>query len=135
MDELVKAINTGNKLTLIIGKPGSGKSKIIHKYSENSGIPIVDFSKLIAGNHADIKKIMSDFLKNYRFDVLLLDNKKDFYKASNGTDLMELLKDLSEEVAVVATWNGFIEDGQLTHIVNGQENIYPVDGSYKYIIV
>ncbi len=49
--------------------------------------------------------------------------------------LMELLKDLSEDVAVVATWNGFIEDGQLTHIVNGQEDIYPVDGSYKYIIV
>ena len=65
----------------------------------------------------------------------MLDNKKDFYRASNGTDLMELLKDLSEDVAVVATWNGFIEDGQLTHIVNGQEDIYPVDGSYKYIIV
>ena len=42
MDNLLNTLETatkeGNKLVLIIGKPGSGKSKIIHEYSSNTGI-------------------------------------------------------------------------------------------------
>ena len=139
MDNLLNTLETatkeGNKLVLIIGKPGSGKSKIIHEYSSNTGIPILDFSKIISSDTEDLKKTMKDFLKSYRFDILLLDNKKAFYKASKDTELMDLIKDLSKDVMVVTTWNGFIEDGQLTHIVKGQEEIYPLDGSFRYIIV
>ena len=33
---------TKHKLLLIIGKPGSGKSKFLHNYSKEKGIPILD---------------------------------------------------------------------------------------------
>ena len=35
-----------HKLLLIIGQPGSGKSKMIRHYSEETGIPIVDLDKI-----------------------------------------------------------------------------------------
>ena len=34
------------KLLLIIGQPGSGKSKVIRQYSEETGIPILDLDKI-----------------------------------------------------------------------------------------
>lgn len=139
MDFLLKnigeAVTSSNKLILIVGRPGSGKSKLMAAYSKNTGIPIVDLSRIVANNSDDIKNTMKAFLENYRFDVLLLDNKKPIYNLVNTADLMDILQELSDQIIVVSTWNGYIQDGQLSHIVNGQEEVYPVDGSYQYVIV
>jgi adenylate kinase len=138
MDTLIENIsevqNNDSKLVLIVGKPGSGKSKIIHEYSKNTGIPIVDFSKVFANNTKDTMNTMDEFLKNYRFDVLLIDNKTALY-ARSEEDLKDILDEISKKLVVVSTWNGFIENGQLTHIVNNKEISYPIDGSFKYVLV
>ncbi|HAD24027.1 MAG TPA: BREX-3 system P-loop-containing protein BrxF [Kandleria vitulina] len=138
MDTLIESIsevqNNDSKLVLIVGKPGSGKSKIIHEYSKNTGIPIVDFSRVFANNTKDTMNTMDEFLKNYRFDVLLIDNKTALY-ARSEEDLKDILDEISKKVVVVSTWNGFIENGQLTHIVNNKETRYPIDGSFKYVLV
>ncbi|SDW20585.1 hypothetical protein SAMN04487759_10682 [Kandleria vitulina] len=138
MDRLIESIsevqNNDSKLVLIVGKPGSGKSKIIHEYSKNTGIPIVDFSRVFANNTKDTMNTMDEFLKNYRFDVLLIDNKTALY-ARSEEDLKDILDEISKKVVVVSTWNGFIENGQLTHIVNNKETSYPIDGSFKYVLV
>ena len=138
MDTLVETIdqtyNDDHKLILIVGKPGSGKSKIIKEYSHNTGIPIVDFTKVLANDPEDLKKTMKEFLKNYRFDVLLIDNKAALYDALND-DLKDVLDDLAKKVTVVATWNGYINEGNLAHIVNGDEVLYPLDGSFEYVLV
>ncbi|MGX8680478.1 MAG: BREX-3 system P-loop-containing protein BrxF [bacterium] len=139
MDFLLKnigeAVTSSEKLVLIVGRPGSGKSKLLAAYSKNTGIPIIDLSRIVANSSEDIKKTMKDFLKTYRFDVLLLDNKKPLYSLISTADLMDILKELSEEIIVISTWNGYIQDGQLSHIVNGQEETYPVDGTYQYVII
>lgn len=138
MDTLVENIseiqNNDSKLVLIVGKPGSGKSKIIHEYSKTTGIPIVDFSKVFINNTEDTMKTMNEFLKNYRFDVLLIDNKTALY-AQSEEDLKAILDEISKKIVVVSTWNGFVNNGQLTHIVNNKETSYPIDGSFKYILV
>ena len=138
MDTLIESIsevqNNDSKLVLIVGKPGSGKSKIIHEYSKNTGIPIVDFSRVFANNTKDTMNTMDEFLKNYRFDVLLIDNKTALY-ARSEEDLKDILDEISKTLVVVSTWNGFIENGQLTHIVNNKETSYPIDGSFKYVLV
>ena len=65
MDTLIESIsevqNNDSKLVLIVGKPGSGKSKIIHEYSKNTGIPIVDFSRVFANNTKDTMNTMDEF--------------------------------------------------------------------------
>ena len=136
MDELVKAINTGNKLTLIIGKPGSGKSKMIREYSQETGIPIIDMDKIFINTAPDqLMNEMKNFLKTYHQKVLLLDNKKILYTKNSEIDLMAFLQEISKDIPVVATWNGKIENGEVYHIRKDKDSlVYPVTDAFEYIV-
>lgn len=120
MNRLTKDIdaakNGESKLILIIGKPGSGKSKLIHEYSEETGIPILDLDNIFKGKVTQIESVMHDFLTNYDNEVLLLDNKKILYAKNSNIDMLAFLKELTKKVIVVATWNGTIIDNKLIHI-------------------
>ena len=126
------------KLLLIIGQPGSGKSKFIRTYSEETGIPIIDLDKIFSNTPGDqLMHEMKNFLSNYHQKVLLLDNKKILYKKNSVIDLLAFLKELSQEIPVVATWNGKIEDGQLFHFCSHapEDLIYSVEKEdFKYIL-
>lgn len=130
--------NSDHKLLLIIGKPGSGKTKVIREYSEETGIPIIDLDKIFAHTPPDnLVNEMNAFLKEYRQKVLLLDNKKILYAKNSSIDLLAFLKEISQTIPVVATWNGKIEDGQLFHFNNDapEDLIYSVaKENCKYIL-
>jgi hypothetical protein len=140
MSKIEQMKKDDKKLLLIIGQPGSGKSKLIHDYSDDTGIPIIDFNKIfgeVANENVDVVETMKGFLSTYQQDVLLLDNKRIIYSKDSKIDLLEFLKELSKDVFVVATWNGMIEDGQLTHIRSKapQDLIYSVDRKeFEYIL-
>lgn len=133
-----KVSETKYKLLLIVGAPGSGKSKIIREFSQDTGIPIIDLDKIFTNTSPDqLMNEMKNFLKTYNQGVLLLDNKKILYDKNSTIDLMEFLKEVSLNIPVVATWNGKIEDGQLFHIRKDalEDLIYPVnDEDFKYIL-
>lgn len=116
LEEIEAAKNNGSKLLLIIGSPGSGKSKLIHEYSDNCGIPILNLDNIFKDNATDLVKVMDDFLLTYDKEVLLLDNKRVLYAKDSNIDMLAFLKALAKKVVVVATWNGKIEDNKLIHI-------------------
>ena len=144
MDTLVAKIEelkkSENKLLLVIGQPGSGKSRLIHDYSAATGVPIIDFNKIFgetAKDNIDLLSTMKAFLTTYQQEVLLLDNKRILYSKNSKIDLLAFLKEISKDVVVVSTWNGMIEDGQLTHIRSKGPNdlIYSVDSyDFTYIL-
>jgi len=127
-----------HKLLLIIGAPGSGKSKVIREYSQETGIPIIDLDKIFINTAPDqLMNEMKNFLKTYNQKVLLLDNKKILYAKNSTIDMMEFLKEISQEIPVLATWNGKIEDGQLYHIRKDtpEDLIYPVNNEeFQYML-
>lgn len=134
---ILKVSETKYKLLLIIGAPGSGKSKLIRTFSQDTGIPIINLDKIFINTAPEqLMNEMKNFLKTYNQHVLLLDNKKILYDKNSTIDLMEFLKEVSLDIPVVATWNGKIEDGQLYHIrKNSEDLIYPVnDEDFKYIL-
>ncbi|MFQ8706745.1 MAG: BREX-3 system P-loop-containing protein BrxF [Thomasclavelia sp.] len=116
LEEIEAAKNNGSKLLLIIGSPGSGKSKLIHEYSDNCGIPILNLDNIFKDNATDLVKVMDDFLLTYDKEILLLDNKRVLYAKDSNIDMLAFLKALAKKVVVVATWNGKIEDNKLIHI-------------------
>lgn len=127
-----------HKLLLIIGQPGSGKSKLIREYSSETGIPIVDLDKIFINTPSEkLMYEMKNFLSTYHQKVLLLDNKKILYSKNSQIDLLAFLKELSEEIIVIATWNGKIEDGQLFHFCKDahEDLIYSVEKEdFKYTL-
>lgn len=125
------------KLLLIIGEPGSGKSKIIREYSQETGIPILDLDKIFINTPSDqLLNEMKNFLKTYNQKVLLLDNKKILYAKNSKIDLMAFLKEISLSIPVVATWNGNISNQQLHHIRKDtlEDLVYPVNDDFHTIL-
>ena len=115
-DAIEKAKENENKLILIVGLPGSGKSKLIHEYSKDSGIPILDLDNIFKDTTNNIAEVMDNFLVTYNKDVLLLDNKKILYPKDSNIDTLSFLKNLAEKLIVVATWNGKVDNNKLIHI-------------------
>ena len=115
-DAIEKAKENENKLILIVGLPGSGKSKLIHEYSKDSGIPILDSHNIFKDTTNNIAEVMDNFLVTYNKDVLLLDNKKILYAKDSNIDMLSFLKNLAEKLIVVATWNGKVDNNKLIHI-------------------
>ena len=110
------------KLLLIVGQPGTGKSKLIHDYSKETGNPILDLNPIFGeevpeGSDSQyIVQFMDGFLSTYTPDVLLLDNKRVLYSKYSKLDLLGFLKSIAEKKTVIATWNGRVEGDQLIHI-------------------
>lgn len=115
-DAIEKAKENENKLILIVGLPGSGKSKLIHEYGKDSGIPILDLDNIFKDTTNNIAEVMDNFLVTYNKDVLLLDNKKILYAKDSNIDMLSFLKNLAEKLIVVATWNGKVDNNKLIHI-------------------
>ena len=130
--------NEKHKLLLIIGTPGSGKSKIIREYSQETGIPIIDLDTIFMHTPSDqLMNEMKNFLSTYHQNVLLLDNKRILYAKNSTIDLLAFLREISEIIPVIATWNGKIEDGQVFHFRKdaSEDLIYSVDKEdFKYIL-
>ena len=130
--------NLESKLLLIIGAPGSGKSKVIREYSQETGIPIIDLDKIFVNTPSEkIMEQMKNFLNTYNQEVLLLDNKKILYAKNSTIDMLAFLKEISQSIPVVATWNGKIEDRQLFHLRKDapEDLIYSVNpDEFKYIL-
>ena len=137
LTETIQKLNEKeNKLLLIIGEPGSGKSKMIREYSQETGIPIIDMDKIFINTAPDqLMNEMKNFLKTYHQKVLLLDNKKILYTKNSEIELMAFLQEISKDIPVVATWNGKIENGEVYHIRKDKDSlVYPVTDAFEYIV-
>ena len=82
------------RLLLIIGRPGSGKSKYLHNYSDETGIPIINLDDILGKKIPEGKDqnyvlgFMDGFMKSYSRDEFLLDKKAIVYDKDSNIDLL-----------------------------------------------
>ena len=141
MDLINDLQNKKYKLLLLIGKPGSGKSKFFHNYSMEKGIPILNLDTILGKKIPDGKNsnyiydFVRGFLKTYQQKEILLDKKTILYQDDTNIDLLDFLKELSTNKVVIATWNGYTKDNKLYHVCTAlnktiEYNLNDIDCSY-----
>ncbi len=129
------------RLLLIIGRPGSGKSKYLQNYSKQVGIPILDLDFILGkelpdGRDADyVFDFLNGFLDTYRPDQVLIDKKAILYNKDSKIDLLDFLKELSLKKIVIATWNGYTENGKLVHVCDKLQKDFEYDLSDDFAYI
>lgn len=132
-EKIELAQNREHKLVLVIGKPGSGKSRVLQNYSKDCGVPILNLDQILGTSIPEdrdvnyIYNFIKGFFKTYTTNVVLLDKKHILYKESSSFDLLSYLLELSQIKTLIATWNGYIEDGKLIHLDKQQK----IDTEYE----
>lgn len=122
-------------LLLIIGRPGSGKSKFLHNYSKEKGIPILNLDNILGkqipeGKDANyIYNFIKGFLASYKQQEILIDKKTILYQKDTEIDLLDFLREISVDKTVITTWTGWTENGKLIHVCEelGTTIEYPLD--------
>ena len=128
-------MSTKSNLLLIIGRPGSGKSKFLHNYSKDKGIPILNLDNILGkqipeGKDANyVYDFIRGFLSSYKQKEILIDKKTILYQKDTNIDLLDFLKEISANKTVITTWTGWIENDKLIHVCDELNSTveYPLD--------
>ena len=133
------------RLALVVGPPGTGKTRALREVAERLGAPRVDLGVALSQRLLDVSarqrprqvgQILSEIAEEVG-EVVLLDNLEVLFERTLEQDPLRLLKGLSRYRTVVAAWNGTIEDGSLIYGDHGhpEYRYYPAAELAGLIVV
>ena len=118
------AKNLYQKLILLVGKSGSGKTKILQEISEDLTAPMVNVNLEMSYRLLDLpvdkrasalSRLFSTVIKDTESDIVLLDNIEILFDKSLQQNPLSLLQNNSRNKVMVAAWNGKKENGRLIY--------------------
>lgn len=128
--------NDQQQLVMIVGKPGSGKSKIMRELATNRSWKYVDCQDLITAELLEVvpkfrpreaPHIIDQVLSQEKADVILLDGIQLLFVPVLNLDPLALLRQLSKKYTIIAAWPGSYADGRLSFLEPGraEPHYYP----------
>jgi hypothetical protein len=111
-----------NKLVLVVGKAGTGKSKILRELADVKGCRYLDCKFLITDDLIDLipkarqqqaAGIMDGILSGFLAETFLLDGIELLFKPVLCLEPLDLLKELSQKYSLIVAWPGEYEEGNL----------------------
>ncbi len=127
-EQIKKSIQDANnlyqKLILLVGKSGSGKTKILQEISENFAAPMINVNLEMSYRLLDLpvdkrastlSRLFSQVVRDPESDIILLDNIEILFDKSLQQNPLALLQTNSRNKTMIATWNGKIESGRLIY--------------------
>lgn len=135
--EQIDGLNT--KLIILVGLPGSGKTKILQELAHKLGIELINISlelglRLSKIPHEQrglsVNTELRDVIRMNHNDPLLLDNLELLFEKSLKINPLDVIKRLAQSKRVVATWSGELCDNKLIYgrMPHPEYRSYEVDG-------
>jgi hypothetical protein len=111
------------RLVLIVGNPGTGKTRVVQTYSESINTEIINLNLMLSEALLGIstKKrplrlpgVMEDIIESQESPVIL-DNTELLFDVDLEVDALRVLKNYARNRTIVATWNGEYSNGKLKY--------------------
>ncbi len=126
VEELLSCVDAAKgkkqRLVVVTGNPGSGKSQVLREAAAKKKWDYVDCRTLVSDELIELLPamragkapgIMSEILEQYDSEVLLLDRVQTFFTPVLQLDPLALLRSLSEKYTLIVAWPGYYEEGHL----------------------
>lgn len=116
------------KLLIIIGGPGSGKSKLIRELTYQDGWKIAEAKELFDDEFLEVPRadrperaitLISAAIHRLNARVVMIDNVEFLFAPILNLDPIAMLKKLSRECPIIVSWRGHVEDNTLYFEHNG----------------
>lgn len=132
-----KAGELYHRLVLVAGPSGSGKTRVLRHFAERLGFPVVNVNLEVSERLLELTErqrrlelpVILDDIVGDAGAIAFLDNTEVLFDMALQHDPLRLLRGLSRNRTVVASWNGEAEEGFLVYGTPGHPEYrrYPVD--------
>ena len=115
------------RLILLVGKTGSGKTRVLRKLAETVGSSVINVNLALSGELLELttkqRSLRLPGILNKVADQIqspmVLDNLEILFDKDLQQDPLRLLQSISRNRTLVASWNGSISSGRLLYAEPG----------------
>ncbi len=114
-----------NRILLIVGRFGSGKTKLLQAISKSYKYPYINLNlelserlltlSNIERSLLDLDDIMSDIVNKNNSEVILFDNIEIVFNPELKIDPLQLFRHISRNKTIVVSWPGKYENQKLSY--------------------
>lgn len=130
--------NSQDRLVILTGKPGSGKSKLMRELGAMKGWRYINCRDLVTAElleHVpkarpqEAPAIMGGILGRAGAEVILLDNLQVLFTPILNLDPLELVRQLGRSFTLIVAWPGELAAGKLAYLEPGREQPHWYDAA------
>jgi hypothetical protein len=126
-----------NRLILLVGTTGSGKTRALRRLAEFESYPMLNLGRDLSSLLLDLTErprilqlphLLDELVSRAGGPVIALDNTEILFSVELRQDPLRLLQGLSRNRTIVASWFGTINGQHLTHAVPNHPEFrrYPI---------
>ena len=115
-----------NRLVLLVGHSGSGRTALIRELADAEGVPVLNVGLEISQRLLELTErqrvlqlpqLLEEAVEAFPSKLTLLDNTEVLFNTALKQDPLRLLQGLSRDRTIVASWLGEIDGHHLTYAV------------------
>ena len=130
------------RLILLVGKTGSGKTRVLRKLAETVGSSVVNVNLALSSELLELTAKQRslrlpgilDQIADQAQAPVVLDNLEILFDKDLQQDPLRLLQSISRNRAVVASWNGIMNSGRLLYAETGHPEYRSYDSVDALIV-
>jgi ATP-dependent helicase YprA (DUF1998 family) len=147
LDALRVAETKYNRLVLVAAQSGSGKTESLVAFSEHAGAWYVNVNLELSERLLDLTQrqrklkaaeilaeLVSQAAEKTDTRIVALDNIEILFDVSLKLDPLACLQQLSKNITLIASWNGSVENGNLTYARPGHPEYRKYDARDLLIV-